>query len=53
MSIIAATEDYNENARTRFVGIEIPPLFNGYIEVNKFCASKNIPSGVVQKEFHS
>jgi uncharacterized membrane protein YciS (DUF1049 family) len=52
-TVVAATEDYNENARTKFLGMEIPPLFNGYIEINKFCASKNIPSGIVEKEFIS
>ena len=29
----------------------LPP--RTYIEINKFCASKNIPSGIVEKEFIS
>ena len=29
----------------------IPPLFNGFLQINKFCSAKNVISGIVKKEF--
>jgi hypothetical protein len=50
-AIIEASENYNENARTKYRGMYIPPVFNDYYLTDKFCSTKNVNLGIVEKEF--
>ena len=52
-AIIEASENYNENARTKYRGMDIPPVFNGYFLTDKFCSTKNVVLGLVEKEFRA
>lgn len=45
-------DEESTNGQTVFKGDYIPPLFNGYIDTNKFWSGKMIQTQYVQQEFY-
>ena len=49
--MLSRSNELSENSRTHFRGELIPPLFNGYIDINRFCSKKIVTLGYVRLEF--
>ena len=50
--MVAKRNEVITNSRTMFKGDFIPPLFNGYLDTNKFCSGKMVKTQYVQLEFY-